>query len=113
MLNNNFLKGLLIAQTVVLLIYSAIAFKNDGSDLLAIFFANIQSLNWNGQFNLDFSCYLVLSGLWIIWRNKFSVTSIVLAVIASIVGIMIFAPYLLYLLIKEKGDLKSVLIGVQ
>lgn len=28
-----------------------------------------------------------------------------------VMGIMVFAPYLLYLLTKEKGDLKKLLIG--
>jgi hypothetical protein len=45
------------------------------------------------------------------WRNKFSISSIIFAVIATIIGIIVFAPYLLYLLTKEKGDLKKVLLG--
>jgi hypothetical protein len=111
--NNNFLKGLLIVQTVLVLFYTGLAFKNDGTDLLGVFLYNIQSVNWNGQFNLDFSCYLVLSGLWIVWRDKFSTSSIVVGLVASIIGIIVFAPYLLYLIIKEKGNLKKVLLGVR
>ncbi|GAB3973567.1 hypothetical protein GCM10028806_27680 [Spirosoma terrae] len=111
--NNNFLKGLLIVQTVLVLVYTGLAFKNDGTDLLGVFLYNIQSVNWNGQFNLDFSCYLVLSGLWIVWRDKFSTSSIIVGLVASIIGIIVFAPYLLYLIIKEKGNLKKVLLGVR
>lgn len=111
--NNSFLKGLLIVQTVLVLIYTGLAFKNDGTDLLGVFLYNIQSVNWNGQFNLDFSCYLVLSGLWIVWRDKFSTSSIIVGLVASIIGIIVFAPYLLYLIIKEKGNLKKVLLGVR
>lgn len=111
-MKNNFLfKTFLIAQTVIVLIYTIWAFKNEGVNLLSVFLENIQSLTWNGQFNLDFSSYLSLSALWIMWRNRFSSSSIVIGIIAMIIGIIVFAPYLLYLLGKEKGDLKKLLIG--
>lgn len=107
----NLFKVLLIFQTISVLIYSISAFQNEGANLFGIFISNIQSFNWNGQFNVDFSSYLTLSGLWIMWRNKFSASSIAVAIVAMIIGIIIFAPYLLFLLTKEKGDLKKVLIG--
>jgi hypothetical protein len=107
------LKSLLVIQTIAVLLYTVFSVKNEGWSLFSIFTNNITSLNWNGQFNLDFSCYLTLSGIWIMWRNKFSASSIIFAVIAMIIGIIVFAPYLLILLIKEKGDLKKVLIGVR
>lgn len=107
----NLFKTLLIIQTTTLLVYTFIAFKNEGADLLSVFLTNIQSLNWNGQFNADFMCYLTLSGIWIMWRNKFTLSSIIIAIIAMIMGIIVFAPYLLYLFFKEKGDAKKFLIG--
>jgi hypothetical protein len=45
------------------------------------------------------------------WRNKFSAKSIAIGFIAMILGIIAFAPYLLFLLIKENGNLKKVLLG--
>lgn len=105
------LKLLLIFQTVIVLTYTGLSIKSEGWTLFTIFMGNISSLNWNGQFNLDFSCYLILSGLWIMWRNRFSISSILFAVIAMIIGIIVFAPYVLYLLTKEKGDLQKVLVG--
>ena len=102
---------LLVAQTIVLLVYTFFAFQNEGVRLFQIFIANIASLNWNGQFNLDFSCYLIVSGVWIMWRSKFENTSIAVGLTAMIFGIIVFAPYLLYLLKKENGELKKVLIG--
>jgi hypothetical protein len=111
MKNNGILRGLLIVQTLTVLIYTFLAFKNEGSNLFGVFLSNIQSLTWNGQFNLDFSCYLVLSALWIMWRNKFTSSSILIAVVAMIIGIIIFAPYLFWLLITENGDLKRVIVG--
>lgn len=111
MKNSRVLSLLLIIQTLAVLVYTIIAFNNEGAGLLGIFVNNIQSLTWNGQFNLDFSCYLMLSGLWIMWRNRFSAVSIIIAVTAMIVGIMVFAPYLLWLVVKKRGDLKKVLVG--
>lgn len=109
--NSNFLKILLAIQAITLFVYTLFCFQREGADLLSVFVNNIAALGWNGQFNLDFSCYLVLSGLWIVWRNNFSLKSFFIAIAASIVGIMVFAPYFLFLLIKEKGDLEKTLIG--
>ncbi|ADR21061.1 hypothetical protein MATR_13090 [Marivirga tractuosa] len=106
-----FLKGLLIIQTLGLLIYSVITIQNDGANFLARAQEFATSMTWMGQFALDFQCYLILSALWIAWRDKFSLNSIIIAIVAMILGIIVFAPYLLYLLSKEKGDLKRILIG--
>lgn len=105
------LKSLVIIQTLTLLVYTGFSIKNEGWALFNILTTNVTSLNWNGQFNLDFSCYLTLSGIWIMWRNKYSISSIIFAVIAMIIGIIAFAPYLLYLLTTEKGNLKKLLVG--
>ncbi|MBL7706606.1 MAG: hypothetical protein JNM21_13760 [Taibaiella sp.] len=110
-MKNKLLKLLLIAQTIIILVYTIMAFKNEGAGLLAIFLSDIRSFTWNGQFNLDFSAYLLLSGLWIMWRNKCNPFSILVGLTASILGIIVFAPYLLYLLWKEQGDLRKVMIG--
>jgi hypothetical protein len=109
--NYTFLKGLLIIQTVGLFTYTIIAIQNDGANFLERAKEFVTSMTWMGQFALDFQCYLILSALWIAWRNKFSVKSIMIAILAMILGIIVFAPYLLYLLSKEKGDFKGVLIG--
>jgi hypothetical protein len=106
-----FLRSLLLAQTMTVLIYTFFAFQTEGANLFQIFVANILALNWSGQFNLDFSCYLTLSGIWIMWRNKFTINAILIGITAMILGIIFFAPYLLYLLMKENGSLKRTLIG--
>ncbi|MCG9899353.1 MAG: hypothetical protein MH132_05090 [Hydrotalea sp.] len=107
----NLFKILLLIQTVGLLIYTLIAFQNEGANLFNVFIKNIAAFSWSGQFNLDFLSYLILSGLWIMWRNKFTVKSILIGLIASVLGIVFFALYLLWLTNKEDGDLKRVLIG--
>lgn len=106
-------KSLLVVQTLGLTIYTLWAFQNEGANLFGVFIQNLISLNWSGQFNLDFLCYLLLSGLWIMWRNQYTMTSIFLGLSAMVLGIVWFAPYVLWLIHKEKGDLKRVLVGTR
>lgn len=111
MSNNNLLKTLLLVQTIGLLIYTFFAFQTEGANLFSVVRNNVLSLNWSGQFNLDFLCYLTISGLWIMWRNEFSRKSIIVGIVAMILGIVFFAPYFLWLMNKENGNLKRVLVG--
>ena len=111
MSNKNFFKALLVIQTLGLLAYTFIAFQTEGASLFSVALNNVKSLNWSGQFNLDFLCYLTISGIWIMWRNKFRGISILVGTVAMILGIVFFAPYLLWLMNNEKGDLKRVLVG--
>lgn len=111
-MNKQFLlKSLLVIQALALLAYTVYAGSINGWNFLDVVIQNVQGLNWNGQFTLDFSCYLMLSALWIMWRSKFKLTSIMIGLLAMIMGIIVFAPYLLYLLVKEDGSLKRVLVG--
>ncbi len=107
------LKVLLIIQTIGLIAYTIVAIQNDGANFIGRAQEFVRSMTWMGQFALDFNCYLMLSALWIMWRNKFTISSILIGLIALILGIIVFAPYLLYLLIKEKGDLKTILLGAR
>ena len=105
------LQALLIVQTIGLLIYTVITIQNDGFNFLERYQEFAFSMKWMGQFALDFQCYLILSAVWIAWRNRFTTKSIIFAIIAMILGIIVFAPYLLYLIHKENGDISKVLIG--
>ncbi|MCI5057594.1 MAG: hypothetical protein MRY83_15885 [Flavobacteriales bacterium] len=109
--NQYFLKSILFVQFIGVLIYTIITLQKEGFVVFERAFEFIQTVKWIGQFTLDFQCYLMLSALWIAWRNKFSINSILFAITAMILGIIVFAPYLLYLISKEKGNLKRVLIG--
>lgn len=90
-------RTLLVAMFLGIVTYTGIVAGQYGWDLLTPFFGGILSLTWPGQFHYDFTCYLVLSGLWIAWREKFSARGILLGAIASVLGILFFAPYLLWL----------------
>ena len=109
MKNQILLSSLLLIQTLGLMIYTFLAFQSQGPDLFSFFLGNIKELGWNGQFNLDFACYLTLSGLWIMWRHQYRLGAVVFGFAAMILGIIVFAPYLILLLIQHQGDLKKVL----
>ena len=104
---------LLVAFTIGILTYTGIAGANHGWDLLSVFVGNIKDLTWSGQFNLDFMCYLILSGIWVAWRNDFSAAGIGLGAIASVLGILFLAPYLLWTSFQTDGDMKQLLLGAR
>ncbi len=99
-------------MTLIIVGMTITAIANDGLNLLTPFFGEIVALSWHGQFNVDFACYLLLSGLWMAWRGGFSSGSIVLGVLAPPLGILFLAPYLLYLVRKCHGDPRKMLLGV-
>lgn len=93
---------LLALQALTVLGYTVFAIQTDGPNLVAVFIDNVNALGWSGQFNLDFACYLVLSGLWIMHRGKFKPGSIATGLVAMVLGIVFFAPYLMLELAKRK-----------
>jgi len=84
---------------------------NHGWNLLPIFFGDMAALTWPGQFNADFMCFLLLSGLWLAWRHHFSFGGIILGLIGVFGGISFLAPYLLFASYKANGDIKELLLG--
>ena len=64
-------KMFLFVVWVALIAYTGMVIAAHGLDLLPIFFGDIWKGSWPGQFNLDFSCFLMLSALWTAWRNGF------------------------------------------
>lgn len=105
------LKTILIGFTILTIGYTIAVFYFHGADFISVFSTNVLALNWSGQFNLDFSAYLVLSACWILWRNKFSGRSIIISLMALVFGALVFLPYLLYLVNLENGNLTKVLVG--
>jgi hypothetical protein len=112
-LNNTqpLLKALLAIQALSLIVYTIYVGTAHGWNFLDVALTSVKSISWSGQFALDFNCYLMLSAVWIAWRNNYTLPSIIIAIIAMIMGIIVFAPYLLYLLTKEKGSIPKVLLG--
>jgi len=94
----------------ILGITGVVAFHH-GLNLIPIFFGDMASLTWPGQFNADFMCFLILSGLWLAWRHHFSLGGIILGVLGIFGGIMFLAPYLLFASFKADGDMKILFLG--
>lgn len=102
---------LLVIFFIGICVYTIIAGANNGWNLFKVFVDNLTAFSWSGQFNFDFSTYLILSGIWVAWREDFTPKGIVLGLIASVLGILFFAPYLLIISFQENGEMKTILLG--
>lgn len=107
----NAFRGLLIALFGLMLVYTVLTVADHGWTLFEVYFGNIMEVSWQGQFNLDFGSYLLLSGLWIAWREHFSARGILIGLFAPILGLLLFAPYLFWASVQAKGDMKALLMG--
>jgi hypothetical protein len=102
---------LLVMMLVTLLAYTAIVVSNHGLNLLPVFFGDIAAMAWPGQFNLDFSGFLILSALWTAWRHHFSPSGLALSLVAIFGGMAFLTVYLLAASYHVKGDIKALLLG--
>jgi len=101
----------LVAVIATMLVYTVKVGHNHGWSLFPIFFGDIAAMNWAGQFNLDFSFFLIFTGLWIAWRNNFNLIGIGLGLFTLVGGIPFVSTYLLILSFKSKS-IKEILIGI-
>lgn len=102
---------LLAIMLVTLLVYTSIVIANHGMNLLPVFFGDIAAMGWPGQFNLDFSGFLILSALWTSWRHHFSTLGLALGVVAIFGGMGFLTVYLLVASYQVNGDIKALLLG--
>ncbi len=102
---------LLAVFIIAILSFTGVVISNHGWNLLPIFFGDIVAMTWPGQFNFDFLCFLILSGLWLAWRHHFSPGGLVLGVFGLFGGIMFLAPYLLIASYRAGGDMKILFLG--
>jgi hypothetical protein len=84
-----------------------------GINLFLPFFGAITNMTWSGQFNLDFMMMLSLSALWVGWRARWSAKGLLLAVLAFFGGALFLSVYLSVLCIREKGNVKQILVGAR
>jgi hypothetical protein len=85
--------------------------SNHGIGLLSIFFGDMKTMAWPGQFNLDFTFMLMFSSLWVSWRHHFSIVGLALGLLALFFGSMFLATYLFVLNWQTQGDMKEILLG--
>ena len=97
---------------LVLLAYTGIVIGREGVNLLPIFFGDMGKLMWPGQFNLDFFGLLLLSGLWTAWRSGFSISGLLLGLVALVGGVVFLFPYLTLLSFRANGDIRKVMLGI-
>lgn len=102
----------LIVIMTVLGSYTVVVIANHGLALFPIFFGDIATMGWPGQFNLDFMFMLTLSALWTAWRNGFSAMGLLLGFLAFNFGAMFLSIYLLTLTLQTRGDMRAVMLGV-
>lgn len=107
----NIFRALLAIMTISIFVYTGFVGVEHGWNLVPIFFGDFSSMNWPGQFNFDFMLMLVISCLWVSWRNRFTPRGLFLGFLALIGGISFLAPYLLWLSYKTNGNLNALLTG--
>lgn len=93
--------------------YTAVVVANHGMDLFSVFFGDMAKMGWPGQFNLDFTCMLMLSALWVSWRHRFSGPGLALGLLAFFGGALFLSVYLLVVTVGVNGDAKALLLGAQ
>ena len=96
---------------IVIVVYTTIVVSNHGLGLLTVFFGDMAKMAWPGQFNLDFMTFLLLSGLWVSWRNEFSPGGLLLGVVAVFGGMLFLSTYLLVLSFQHGGDIEAMVLG--
>ncbi len=106
----NVLRLVLAAHLAALTVYTAMVIENHGMTLMPVFFGDIVTMAWPGQFNLDFMGFLILSALWTAWRNAFSGLGLLLAVVALFGGMMFLSIYLLILSFSARS-IPEILLG--
>lgn len=107
----NAFRVLLLAMAGSLLVYTGVVIQRHGWDLLSVFFGDMARLAWPGQFNLDFTFMLTLSGLWVAWRHRFSAGGLALGLLAFFGGASFLSVYLLALSLQAGGDVRRMLLG--
>jgi hypothetical protein len=106
-----YFRAFLVAVLVVLAAYTLNVIANHGLNLLPVFFGDMARMEWPGQFNLDFMCMLLLSGLWVSWRHRFSAVGLILGLVAVFGGALFLSAYLLVESFRARGDARVLLLG--
>ena len=104
-------RALLIIMILVVLSYTGIVVTTHGLGFIPVFFGDIKAMGWSGQFNLDFTGLLVLSGLWLAWRHQFSPAGLALGLFVLVGGTPLLCTYLLWASMKAKENVNVLLIG--
>ena len=105
-------RAFLAALVAIISIYTVVTVSSHGIDFISPFFTQLAVFDWQGQFNLDFGSFILLTGVWIAWRGGFTGRSIVFGATAPVLGMPFLASYLIWLSIRTDGDVHRMLLGV-
>ncbi|MEL6824297.1 MAG: hypothetical protein AAFP70_21280 [Calditrichota bacterium] len=106
-------RTLLIILTLTIFGYTTPVTIEFGLNILPLFFGEISAMTWQGQFNLDFLCFLILSAAWLMWRYQFSGKGIIFGILGLILGMSFLAPFLLVISYQTNGNMRKILMGEQ
>ena len=101
----------LLACLITITVYTGVTIAHHGMNLMPVFLGDIAAMAWQGQFNVDFTCFLALSALWVSWRHQFSPGGLALGVAAFFGGMLFLSIYLLIHTSRSGGDVKTLLLG--
>lgn len=104
-------RSFLVTVFLIIAGYTLVVIANHGLNLLPVFFSDMAKMQGPGRFNLDFMCMLLLAGLWVSWRHRFSVAGVVLGLVAVFGGALFLSAYLLIESFRTKGDIRRLLLG--
>lgn len=104
-------RAMLGVMALVLAAYTLVVGMHHGWGLLPVFFGDIGTLTWPGQFNLDFLFMLTLSATWVAWRHRFTAAGLALGALALFGGAMFLTLYLLVVSRQVDGDARKLLLG--
>lgn len=109
----NKMRLILAAIFIAISVYTIITISEHGWNLFPVFFGDMAAMGWPGQFNFDFMCFLILSGLWVSWRHHFSVLGLILGLFAFLGGALFLSAYLFINSYKVNGNVNALLLGAQ
>lgn len=101
----------LVGVFVAIAGYTAVVVSRHGVNLFPVFFGDMARLTWAGQFNLDFTCLLALSGIWVAYRHRFRPVGLALGACAFVGGALFLSVYLLVAAMRAKGAAVGLLLG--
>lgn len=104
-------RAFLAVLLAAIVIYTLLVGAEHGWNLVPPFFLEIREMTWQGQFNFDFFCFLLLSALWCAWRNDFSLLGWGLAVLGLTGGMLFLSIYLLILSFQTNGNIREMMLG--
>ncbi len=101
----------LVAIIAVVVGYTLPVVAEHGLNFLPYYIDDIGKMGWPGQFNMDFSAFMLLGSIWLMWRHHFAALGLLFGLIIFVGGAPFLCTYLLIASFQAKGDVKELLLG--